>query len=265
LFEALRLPKKLDLQRTPLQKSVATLVAMSFFHPCTKFSTRTPMCSHVALGELRKLRLHDSSGLSFLPLFLLFAMHDVLDIFLHVWLLSHLMANQFPTGGTTMGTDVQLCVDSSFPTTVSPLDSNPHHPISPPPGHSCGTNLRHANATSQETMFTNPRPPAPQLVYFQHHPPYGARHTIPATRTSSFLSTHQLRGVRLRFSTHSSSSPLASLSNCSTPYISLLTRTLYLELVPVPSIMNYNPSYRQLLQISPHTLSFETLYSLPAY
>jgi hypothetical protein len=38
LSEALRLPKKLDLWRT-LQKSVATLAAMSFFHPCAKFST----------------------------------------------------------------------------------------------------------------------------------------------------------------------------------------------------------------------------------
>ena len=40
LFEALRLPKNLDLQRTPLQKSVPTLATMSFFHPCTKFYTK---------------------------------------------------------------------------------------------------------------------------------------------------------------------------------------------------------------------------------
>ena len=36
LSEALRLPKKFDLQRTALQKSVAMLATMSFFHPCTK-------------------------------------------------------------------------------------------------------------------------------------------------------------------------------------------------------------------------------------
>ena len=39
LSKGLRLPKKLDLQRTPLAKSVAMLIAMSFFHPCLKFST----------------------------------------------------------------------------------------------------------------------------------------------------------------------------------------------------------------------------------
>jgi hypothetical protein len=39
LSKALRLPKKLDLRRTPLQKSITTLVDMSFFHPCAKFST----------------------------------------------------------------------------------------------------------------------------------------------------------------------------------------------------------------------------------
>jgi len=40
LSEGLRLPKKLDLLRTPLPKSVATLAAMSIFHPCTKFFTK---------------------------------------------------------------------------------------------------------------------------------------------------------------------------------------------------------------------------------
>jgi len=40
LSEGLRLPKKLGLWRTPLQKSVATLAAMSIFHQCTKFSTK---------------------------------------------------------------------------------------------------------------------------------------------------------------------------------------------------------------------------------
>jgi len=40
LSEGLRLPKKLDLRRIPLQKSIATLAAMSNFHPCTKFFTK---------------------------------------------------------------------------------------------------------------------------------------------------------------------------------------------------------------------------------
>ena len=40
LFEGLRLPKKLDLRRTPLAKSVAMLVSMLFFHLCLKFSTK---------------------------------------------------------------------------------------------------------------------------------------------------------------------------------------------------------------------------------
>ena len=39
LSKALGLPKKLDIQRTPLAKSVAMLTAMSFSHPCLKFST----------------------------------------------------------------------------------------------------------------------------------------------------------------------------------------------------------------------------------
>jgi hypothetical protein len=39
LFEGLRLAMKLDLRRIPLARSVAMLVAMSFFHPCLRFST----------------------------------------------------------------------------------------------------------------------------------------------------------------------------------------------------------------------------------
>jgi hypothetical protein len=35
----LRFAKKLDLLRIPFQKNVTTLGAMSFFHPCAKFST----------------------------------------------------------------------------------------------------------------------------------------------------------------------------------------------------------------------------------
>ena len=38
--KAVRLPKILDLRRTPLQKSATTLAAMSLFYPCTKFSTK---------------------------------------------------------------------------------------------------------------------------------------------------------------------------------------------------------------------------------
>jgi hypothetical protein len=36
LSEGLKLPKKLDLRRTPLAKGVAMLAAMSFFHSCLK-------------------------------------------------------------------------------------------------------------------------------------------------------------------------------------------------------------------------------------
>ena len=46
LFEALRLPKKLDLRRTPLLKSIATLATMSFYHPCTKLATKGHSVNH---------------------------------------------------------------------------------------------------------------------------------------------------------------------------------------------------------------------------
>ena len=40
LYEALRLPKKLDLRRTPLQKKCYHVGNHVIFHPCTKFSTK---------------------------------------------------------------------------------------------------------------------------------------------------------------------------------------------------------------------------------
>ena len=39
LSKGLKLPKKLDLRKPPLAKSVAMLVAMSLFHPCLKITT----------------------------------------------------------------------------------------------------------------------------------------------------------------------------------------------------------------------------------
>ena len=68
LSKALRLPKKLDLRKTPPSKSVATLATMSFFYLCTKFSTKglLPYCKptldkSVTLGQsiLNSPRIHD--------------------------------------------------------------------------------------------------------------------------------------------------------------------------------------------------------------
>ena len=39
LAEGLRLPKELDLHRTPRAKSVAMLTTMSFSHPCFRLSS----------------------------------------------------------------------------------------------------------------------------------------------------------------------------------------------------------------------------------
>ena len=67
LPKALRLPKKLDLRRTPLQKSVAMLAAMSFFHPCTKFlHQRTLDCSVTTTKQechSRPIKFHNSPGI----------------------------------------------------------------------------------------------------------------------------------------------------------------------------------------------------------
>ena len=61
-FLVLRLPKKLDLWRTPLQKKVATLASMSFFHPSTMFSIKGLLaveCCSWPIKFWNSPRIHD--------------------------------------------------------------------------------------------------------------------------------------------------------------------------------------------------------------